>query len=432
MQISIRALTFGIAMALATTAAAGDLPTVEPETVGLSRDRLERIDTMLQGRIDAGEFPGAVLLVSRHGKIAHLSALGSLAEGGGPMTEDGIFRIYSMTKPITSVVALSLVEEGKLDLNAPVSRYLPEFSQMTVATGTAGDGTIQTEPAKKAITILDLMRHTAGLTYGFFGTGPAREALKAQNPGNGDKTNRAVAQVLGGLPLEYQPGTTWEYSRATDVLGAVIEVVDGRSLGASMQARVLGPLGMEHTGFSVDDVQAQALIAEPNNDDRMIGNIAVFDPRERRPFETGGGGLVSTAGDYARFMHMLMNGGEHDGARILSPFTVNYMLTDQLDGIAKGKYYLPGSSYGFGLGVAVRRMAGGMSQMGSVGDFFWGGAAGTYMMGDPAEDLFIICMLQSPATGTTIRPMLRNMVYAALNDIQATSGEGPRTAVLQR
>lgn len=417
MSISMRSIVFGAAVAIATSAIAADLPVVQPDEVGLSADKLNQIDKMLQDRIDSGDFPGAVLLVARNGKVAHVSALGKRKIDGDIMTDDTIFRIYSMTKPVTSVVALMLVEEGKLDLNAPVSRYLPEFKEMTVATGTADDGAIQTEPAKRQIKVVDLMRHTAGLTYGFFGTGPARAALKAENPGNGEKTNREVAQVLGGLPLEYQPGTTWEYSRATDVLGAVIEVVDERTLGDAMRARVFEPLGMTHTGFSVDRTEDQSLIAEPNDDDRMIGHIAVFDPAEQRRFETGGGGLVSTAADYAKFMQMLLNEGTLEGTRLLSPFTVKYMLSDQLVGIEKGKYYLPGQNYGFGLGVAVRRVAGGAAEMGSVGDFYWGGAAGTYMMGDPSENLFFIFMVQSPSNGTAMRAALRNMVYGAMTNL---------------
>tara|TARA_R110002020_G_scaffold316999_1_gene532699 strand:+ start:74300 stop:75556 length:1257 start_codon:yes stop_codon:yes gene_type:complete len=413
----IRCLALSAAFLLPLSAFAEELPRAEPGSLGLSAERLDQIDTAFQQRIDAGAFPGAVVLVARHGSIAHVSAMGARSEGGAPMTEDTIFRIYSMTKPITSVVALSLVEEGKLDLSAPLQKYLPEFADMTVATGRASDGTVETEPAKRPITVLDLMRHTAGLTYGFFGTGPAREVLKEKNPGDGQYTNRELAEILGTLPLEYHPGTTWEYSRATDVLGALIEVIEGKTLGEVMAARVFEPLDMPHTGFHVPDPQDHPLIAEPKADDRMIGNIAVFDPRETRKFETGGGGLVSTARDYARFMQMLMNGGELDGVRILSPMTVDYMLTDQLGSIAPGKYYLPGAGYGFGLGVAVRTQDGTSPLMGNAGDFFWGGAAGTYMAGDPEEDMFFIYMVQSPKNATELRGTIRNMIYSAIDDL---------------
>lgn len=419
MKVSIRFGGAAVALAISTAAIAAELPMADPAEVGMSSEKLARVDAFLEDKIAVKDFPGAVLLVARDGKIAHLAALGKRSPNGEEMTVDSIFRIYSMTKPITSVVALMLVEEGKLDLAAPVSRYLPEFAEMTVATGTASDGSVQVEPATRPITVLDLMRHTAGLTYGFFGKGPARAALKAENPGNGEKTNREVARVIGGLPLEHQPGTAWEYSRATDVLGAVIEVIDGRKLSEVMQTRVFDPLGMVHTGFSVKDQASRALIAEPYDDDRMIGNIPVFDPRETRPFETGGGGLVSTAQDYALFMQMLMSGGTLDGKRLLSPATVRYMLTDQLGDIAKGKYDIPGKQYGFGLGVAVRRDAGGSALMGNPGDFFWGGSAGTYMMGDPTEDMFVVWMLQAPKKSATIRGTLRNMIYGSIDELEA-------------
>lgn len=406
----------GAAIMLPLAVFAEELPRAEPASVGLSAARLGQIDTVLQQRIDAGDFPGAVVAVVRHGRIAHASALGTRSVGGEPMSEDTIFRIFSMTKPITSVVALALVEEGKLDLSAPLSRYLPEYREMTVATGRASDGTVETEPVKRPITVMDLMRHTAGLTYGFFGTGPAREVLKEKNPGDGQYTNRELSEILGTLPLEHQPGTTWEYSRATDVLGALIEVVDGRTLGEAIKARVLDPLDMTSTGFHVADPDDYVRIAEPKDDDRMIGNIAVFDPREERKFETGGGGLVSTIRDYNRFMQMLMNRGELDGVRILSPMTVDYMLTDQLGSIVPGKYYLPGEGYGFGLAVAVRRQEGTSPLMGNPGDFFWGGAAGTYMFGDPHEDMFLVYMIQSPKHSMSLRATIRNMVYGAIVD----------------
>lgn len=412
----IRYCALSIALLLPLTALAGELPRTDPASIGLSAERLDRLDSVFKERIDSGDFPGAVVMVVRYGRVAHLSTLGRRSEGGAPMTEDTIFRIYSMTKPITSIVALSLVEDGKLDLAAPVQKYLPEFSKMTVAIGGAKDGTLQTEPAKRPITVLDLMRHTAGLTYGFFGTGPARQVLKEKNPGDGRYSNRELAEILGTLPLEHQPGTKWEYSRATDVLGALIEVVDGRTLGEAMKARVLDPLGMTSTGFYVANSKDYPRIAEPKSNDRMIGNIAVFDPREARKFESGGGGLLSTARDYARFMQMLMNRGELDGVRILSPMTVDYMLTDQLGKIEPGKYYLPGDGYGFGLGVAVRVQDGTSPLMGNKGDFFWGGAAGTYMAGDPREDMFLVYMIQSPKNAMTLRGIVRNMVYGSIID----------------
>ena len=399
---------------VAVPALAADLPRVDPAAVGLSADRLERLDAAIQSRIDAGDFPGAVVMVARDGKVAHLGAFGARTPGGEDMTEDSIFRIFSMTKPIVSVAAMMLVEEGKLDLSTPIHNYLPEFKEMTVATGKADDGSIESEPVNRPITVHDLLRHTAGMTYGFFGTGPAREAMNARDLGKGDFTNREHAQIVASLPLEHQPGSAWEYSRATDVLGALIEVVDGRTLSESLKARIFDPLGMDSTGFTVADASQHSRIAEPNEDDRNIGHIPIFDPKEPQMFESGGGGLVSTVHDYSRFLQMLLNGGELDGARILSPHTVANMTSDHLGSIGPGKYYLPGAGYGFGLGFGVRKETGVSPATGSKGEFSWGGAAGTYFVGDPENDMFFIYMMQAPSKRLEMRSLMRNMVYGSL------------------
>lgn len=265
------------------------------------------------------------------------------------------------------------------------------------------------------MTVQDLMRHTAGLTYGFFGVGPAREALKASGVASGDMTNLEAARAIAGLPLEHHPGEVWEYSRATDVLGAVIEVVEGRTLGEVLKDRIFDPLDMTDTAFHVADPADHDRIAEPRADDRKIGPYDVFDPTVESAFESGGGGLVSTARDYARFAQMLLNGGELDGVRILSPATVSYMTADHLgDRIRPGKYYLPGAGYGFGLGFGVRLERGVAAAMGSPGEFYWGGAAGTYFWADPEEDLFVVYMMQSPKARVAMRAVLRDMVYGAM------------------
>ena len=390
---------------------AAELPRADPAEVGLSAERLAALDARVMAEIDAGGFPGAVILIARGGKVAHFSALGAQTEGGGPMPEDAVFRIYSMTKPIASVVAMMLVEEGKLDLSHPVHVHLPEYREMTVL---SDDG--ESAPARRAMTVHDLLLHTAGLTYGFFGAGPAREALNEANVENGGFDNREVARIIAGLPLEHHPGEVWEYSRSTDVLGAVIEVVEGKPLGEVLQARIFGPLGMTDTGFWAETEDQRARLAEAKADDMSIGAFDMFDPTEARAFESAGGGLVSTARDYARFAQMLLNGGELDGVRLLSPATVDYMMTDHLAprGIRPGKYYLPGAAYGFGLGVGVRTAAGGSPAPGGVGEYYWGGAGGTYYWADPSQDMFVVYMMQSPAKRLTLRPLLRNMVYGAI------------------
>ncbi|PJK28410.1 serine hydrolase domain-containing protein [Minwuia thermotolerans] len=416
MKLKMIGMMASVACAAATLVQAAELPRAsDPASLGFSGDRLQALDARIAKEIEAGSFPGAIVMVARDGQIAHLGVMGKRTEGGEPMAEDAIFRIYSMTKPITSVAAMILVEEGRLDLSHPVHAYLPEYKEMQVATGKDADGNVTLEPARRAMTIQDLLRHTAGLTYGFFGAGPAREAMSEMNLESAGLNNREIARVIGGLPLEHQPGQVWEYSRATDVLGAVIEVVEGRPLGEVFQDRIFDPLGMEDTMFRVADPADQARLAEARADDMNVGPITMHDPAAERAFESGGGGLHSTVHDYARFAQMLLNGGELDGARILSPETVAFMTADHLgDRIGPGKYYLPGPGYGFGLGFGVRLDRGVSPANGVPGEYYWGGAAGTYYFADPTNDMFLVYMMQSPKNRVKVRAILRNMVYGAM------------------
>jgi CubicO group peptidase (beta-lactamase class C family) len=396
------------------------LPTAKPEQVGLSSERLARITARLSADVEKGTIPGAVLLVARHGKIAAFDAVGMLDPATKkPMTRDAIFRIYSMSKPITSVAAMMLFEEGKLALDQPVSRYIPAFGDVKVGVekpGADGKPTLELVPARRPMTIHDLLRHSSGLTYGFFGPGLVKKQyvdarLLADSP-----TNAEFVERLAKLPLAYQPGTTWDYSHSTDVLGRIIEVVAGTSLYQFEKARVLDPLGMKDTAFYVTDPARQPRIAEPLADDRTIGAGAEFnDPRVAGKWESGGGGMVGTAMDYARFLQMLLNGGALGSARILAPRTVAYMGSDHLGSVVTpGPLYLPGPGFGFGLGFAVRRDAGVSPYAGSVGELNWGGAGGTYFWLDPKEQLFVVFMMQSPKQRVPYRGLLKDMVYAAI------------------
>lgn len=393
--------------------AAEPLPQGDPESLGFSPQALERLDARFGAMIEAGDMPGAAILIARDGEIAHLSTLGDLRPDGPEMREDAIFRIYSMTKPITSVAAMMLVEQGRLGLGHPVHAYIPEFREMQVATAEG------TEPARRPITVQDLLRHSSGLTYGFFGAGPAREAYKEAGVGDAALTNLEAARQLAGLPLEHQPGGTWEYSRATDVLGAVVEVVTGKPLAQAFEEMIFEPLGMTDTAFFFEDAARHPRIAEAFPEHAKIGDFSMFDPRAARGFESGGGGLVSTIHDYSRFAQMLLNGGELDGTRLLAPETVAFMTADHLgDRVAPGKYYLPGPGYGFGLGFGVRLEKGGPAHNGVPGEYYWGGAAGTYWWNDPVNDMAVIFMMQSPASRVKVRAPLRNMVYGALEDVE--------------
>lgn len=410
---------FAGAFALAAQIAiAAELPVAAPGDVGLSAERLDALDARIQAEIDAGAFPGAVLTVLRDGKVARMSAMGALGQGDAPMTEGALFRIYSMTKPIVSVAALMLVEQGRLDLRAPLHAYIPEFKFMRVMTDEVdADGNPVTRPARRPITVQDLLRHSSGLTYGFFGAGKAREAYRAAGIGAATitETNLEFARKLAGMPLEHEPGTTWEYSRSTDVLGAVIELITGKPLGEALRDMVLDPLGMADTGFSVPEGD-HARIAE-GKDGEKIGAGPMFDPRAVPTFESGGGGLVSSARDYARFAQMLLNGGSLDGVRLLGPQTVAYMTADHLgDRVKPGKYYLPGAGTGFGLGVGVRLSRGVAAANSAPGTYYWGGAGGTFWFNDPANDIAVIYMMQSPSARLKLRGLLRNMTAAAIED----------------
>lgn len=418
---------FGVATAVAGGGALAEpLPTVAPEEVGLNGDQLARLGERFRADTDAGIIPGAVILILRSGRIGYLKSFGDRdAETGTPMTDDSIFRIYSMTKPITSVVAMQLVEEGRLALADPVADYIPSFAEVTVGTETSANGTTSVEEtaAAEGPTVHDLLRHTAGLTYGVFGSGAIKTMYKEAGIGGSDISGVDQASALGDIPLTYEPGTGWDYSRATDVLGAVIEVVEGKPLGEVFKARVFDPLGMTDTAFWVAEEADRARVAQPKPDDTG-GRDALIDPATEPAYLSGGGGLVSTAHDYARFVAMLMNGGELDGARILGPQTIAYMTSDHLgdiphqvpDGVPTAGY-LPGPGYGFGLGFGVRTEPGVAPVPGSVGEYYWGGYAGTYFWVDPKNDLAVVYMMQSVAERVPYRAVLRDMIYPAVMPI---------------
>ncbi len=410
--IAALALAAGLCLA-ALTVNAQELQRATPEEVGLSTERLNRITERLKADVDKGAIPGAVLLIARQGQIAYFEAIGQQdPEAKIPMARDSIFRIYSMTKPLTSVAVMMLVEEGKLSLDTPLGRIIPAFAEQKVA------GTPDPVPARRPITIQDLMRHSSGITYGFFGEGIAKKAYVDAKIFAGDFDNAEFAERIAKLPLAYEPGTIWDYSHSTDILGRVVEVVSGKSLYQFLRERLLDPLGMPDTAFYVTDKQKQGRLAEPFKTDRSIGvDVDFFDPRVAAKYESGGGGLTGTAMDYARFLQMMLNGGEFNEKRYLSPAIVDYMTSDHLGQLVKpGPYYLPGPGYGFGLGFAVRIADGMAATPGSIGEYNWGGAGGTAFWVDPDQDMFVVFMMQSPKMRLTYRSLIRNMVYAAITE----------------
>lgn len=384
----------------------------KPEDVGMSRDRLARIGEVLAADVEKGLLPGAVTVVARRGRIVHFKAHGRLDPARDePMERDAIFRIYSMTKPLVSVALMMLAEEGRLLLSDPLSAYVPEFADVSVRT--ERNGAAELVPASRPITLHDLLRHTSGLTYEWMDDGPVQKAYADVEAGRRSRTNAELGRLLAGLPLVAHPGTEWNYSRSTDMVGRVIEVVTGLPLGIALRTRLFEPLGMMETGFVVPP-NYQARVAQPFPTDPETGEAqALLDIGKDVAMENGGGGLASTASDYARFLHMLASGGQLDGTRFLSPRTLAYMTADHLGPEIRIVPDILPDGYGFGLGFAVRRQDGIASFPGSAGDFYWEGLGGTSFWVDPREELYGLIMVQAPGRREHYRRTLRQLVYAA-------------------
>jgi CubicO group peptidase (beta-lactamase class C family) len=420
-----------LATSLSFPALAEVLPQAgRPEALGFSAERLKRLGSIFQADVDKGAIPGAVVLIARNGKVAYFEAFGFQdREKRIAMKSDAIFRIASMTKPITSVALMMLVEEGKIQIDDPLAVYLPEFKdhlKVGVEKTAPETGKLQLalEPPQRAPTIQDLLRHTSGFTYDVFGDTLVKQAYKAANLRDPNQTSAEFVSTLSRLPLAYQPGTTWEYSYSTDVLGRVIEVVSGVPFDQFVADRILQPLGMNSTGFFVPEGQIERL-AEPQVDPTTGKRPVFLDVSSKPKRPSGGGGMVSTATDYLRFSQMLLNGGELDGVRILSPRTAALMTSDHLPPgtpIGLGGQFgalMPDleQGQGFGLGFAVRVAPGHNPYPGSVGEFYWVGATGTTFWVDPKEKLVAIMMVQVPLTQTRhYRSLIRNLVYQALTD----------------
>ena len=390
------------------------LPTARPEEVGLSPAALDRLSSAIKDRVASGHVPGAVALVARHGKVAYFESFGAANPvTGAPMGNDSIFRIYSMTKAVVSVGVMMLWEEGRLLLGDPIEKYLPEFASMNV--GVIKGETLETVPANRSITVQDLLRHTSGLTYEFRGNSLVHKTYMDARVMRLKQTNADQSQMLAKLPLLHQPGARWEYSRSTDVLGRLIEVIAGQTLGVFLAERILGPLGMTDSGFSVPE-KDHGRIAEPFAKDPENGtDISLLDVKRTALFESGGGGMVATTMDYARFLAMLLGNGKLGDTRLLGRKTIELMTADHLGTVTGPADLLP-PGHGFGLGFAVRTAAGMAPFPGSVGNYYWGGAAGTTFWVDPAERLFAVMMIQAPVQREHYRLLFRDLVYAAIAD----------------
>jgi CubicO group peptidase (beta-lactamase class C family) len=368
----------------------------------------ERLET----DVAASRIPGATVVMGSRDQVLFERSFGFRdVTTRDALRPDAIWRIYSMTKPLVTVAAMTLVEQGLLRLDQPVADFIAAFGRLRVS-----DGAGSTVPAINQPTIQDLMRHTAGLAYGYRGDSQAQRAYVADGFLQKDLSNADFVERLAALPLEYQPGTVWHYSHATDVLARVLEIICGADLQQVLRETLLGPLDMSETVFQVDPAN-RLRVAEPLPAAR--GMPPQFsDPCLPRRGQRGGGGLTSTARDYTRFLRMLLGNGTLDGRRVLSPATVDFMTADHLGtGIGRAHYYPPGPGYGFGLGFAVRLTRGEAPFPGSCGDYFWSGVGGTYFWVDPVRGFFALLLLQSPwpEQRRHYRTVLRSLVYAALD-----------------
>ena len=404
---------------------------VKPEDVGLSSSRLARIGDHMKRYIDAGKIAGTLTLVARRGQVAYLEPQGHLEiERRRLVTADAVWRIYSMTKPITSVGLMMLYEEGRFQLDDPVHRFIPSWQNLRVFVG-GNYPTFKTAPVERPMTIRDLLSHTSGLTYGFMertNVDAAYRKLGVADQTRSGYTLQDMVDTLAELPLEFSPGTRWNYSVATDVIGHLIEVISGQRLDAYLRERILDPLGMRDTGFVLEDQQVARFAA--NYERQGDGSLKMIDNPEqssyrKRSFFSGGGGLLSTAPDYFRFTSMLQNMGELDGTRLLGRKTVELMTMNHLPGgqdltdLAQAGMFTETAyaGVGFGLGFSVQQSPARAQILGSVGEFAWGGAASTAFWIDPAEDLIVIFMTQlMPSSSYPLRRELRVLTYASLVD----------------
>jgi CubicO group peptidase (beta-lactamase class C family) len=418
-----RDLRFAIAFALVTILFAGaaraDAAIREAPT--FSRAALDRIGDRVRSEVADGKIPGCVLLIQQHGKLVYLQSFGVRDTATQqPMTPDTIFQVYSLTKAVTSVAAMMLVEEGKLSLDDPVSKYIPAFADTKVGvddSDEAGQPPVRLVPPKRPITIKDLLRHTSGITYGFYGESAVRKLYGNPKLFDGDFDNAEFADRIAKLPLADQPATRWDYGHSTDVLGRVVEVVSGQSLFQFEKQRLFDLLVMPDTNYYVADEAKWPRIARPLKVDRFDRPLAgIKDPTLPRRFESGGAGLNTTIEDYAHFLQMLLNKGELDGKRYLKPETVALMTTDQIGpetGIIHDPFYFPSPNSGFGLGFAIRTSPPAGTTW-PLGEYRWDGAGGSFYFVNPVDDMFAIFMVHSPTQGGRIQLGLKTIMYEAL------------------
>jgi len=396
-----------------------------PPGARFNPQKLERVGDFLRDQIANGKIPGAILLIQQHGKPVYHEFFGVQdVVSRQPMTDQTIFRLFSMTKAISSVAAMMLVDEGKLKLEDPIAKYIPSFANVKVGVekkNEDGTKTLDLVPPNRPPTILDLMRHTSGITYGFYGDSLVRKAYAAANLYAGDFDLAEFAERIAKLPLHDQPGSLWQYGHSTDVLARIMEIVSGKSLLEVEREKLLDPLGMKDTGFFVTDPEKQKLIAQPmpNDSDFRVGREN--NPQIPKKWQSASGGMVSTMSDFARFAQMLLDGGKFEGKTYLSPKAFELMTTDHVgpgSGVGRDYFYFPGDGFGFGLGLAVRTDPGNAKPPppGSLGELKWDGASGCYFVIDRKQDMFFVLLEQTPSQRQPIQKAVKQLIYEAMEN----------------
>jgi CubicO group peptidase (beta-lactamase class C family) len=422
----LRALACGALLLAATPPAAAAEGTFNiPAGAHFNQDKLAKVSAFFKNEVDTGKIAGAIVLIQQHGKPVYHESFGVQdVVSKAPITDKTIFRLFSMTKAISSVVAMTLIENGKIKLDDPVSKYIPSFADVKVGVEKiAADGTKSLElvPPRQPPTVLDLMRHTSGITYGFYGDSLVRKAYAASNLYGGDFDLAEFAERIAKLPLHDQPGTLWEYGHSTDVLARVMEVASGKSLLAIEREKLLDPLGMTDTGFFVTDPEKLKLLAQPvpNDSDFRVGREN--NPAVVKKWESASGGMVSTMADFSRFAQMLLDGGKFGSKTILGPKAFEEMTTDHVgphSGIGRDFFYFPGDGFGFGLGLAVRTSPGVASPPppGSLGELKWDGASGCYFVIDRKQDMLFVLLEQTPTERQRVQRTLKQLIYEAMEN----------------
>jgi CubicO group peptidase (beta-lactamase class C family) len=422
----LRSLLCGALLAIAAAPSVRAEGTFDiPAGAHFNQARLAKIGEFFKNEVTTGKIPGAIVLIQQHGKPVYHEFFGVQdVVSKAPMTDQTIFRLFSMTKAITSVAAMMLVDEGKLALEDPIAKYIPSFANVRVGVekkNENGTKTLDLVPPNRPPTVLDLMRHTSGITYGFYGDSLVRLAYRNAKIYDGDFDLAEFAERIAKLPLHDQPGSLWQYGHSTDVLARIMEIVSGKSLLEIEREKLLDPLGMKDTGFFVTDPQKQKLLAQPmpNDSDFRVGREN--NPTVPKRWQSASGGMVSTMSDFSKFARLLLDGGKFEGKTYLSPKAFELMATDHVgpgSGVERDYFYFPGDGFGFGLGLAVRTDPGNAKPPppGSLVELKWDGASGCYFVIDRKQDMFFVLLEQTPSERQRIQKALKQLIYEAMEN----------------